>query len=172
MAPSTSGVVTTAIKKKKMLVQLPVITDSIVGLTINQHYSIGTFLGEGAFGKVYAIQSHRDINNNTAWAVKIVPNTSMTTTTTTTTKNGSKKKNNNASTPADRLHFEHLMYTQQLRPLCGTIIPDLPSHYLNQLHSFYLSIRSDNNNTCTTNKTNGGTFVTCMTNVLFCRYIS
>lgn len=159
MAPYSSGVAAT-IEKKMPINQ----TDSIVGLNINPHYSIGSFLGEGAFGKVYAIHSHRD-GNNTAWAVKIVPNTSLAST------KSNKKKTSNAPTPADRLHFEHLMYTQQLRPLCGTIIPNLPSNYLNQLNSFYQSIPSNINITDTTNNKNSGgttsgTFRICI--LLFC----
>ena len=153
--PSSSlGVTTTTITTKK---RMPVVIDPIVGVPLNPHYSIGTFLGEGAFGKVYTVihQSHHrddDTDGTTAWAVKVVPNHTSSSSSslavgnnqTTTTKQ--KKKKNHTSTPSDRLHYEHLMYTTQLQPLCGTIIPKLPNKHTHQLHSFYPSIRSDNHN--------------------------
>jgi serine/threonine protein kinase len=128
MAPSSFGVADTKKKKSPVAVK-----DPIVGMKINKLYSIGSFLGEGAFGKVYTIKNNQN-GNDKEWAVKIVPHSSVTLTT----------KKNKASTPSDRLHYEHLMYLQQLRHLCGTILPNLPTHHLHQLNCFYPSIRNEN----------------------------
>ena len=142
MAPSSVGAVRT--NKKK---QAPVAAnDPIVGMRINKCHSIGSFLGEGAFGKVYTVKDDRN-GNDKEWAVKIVPHSSVTVI---------KTKKNHASTPSDRLHYEQLMYTQQLRHLCGTVLPNLPTNHLHQLNCFYPSICSDNR----TASGNSGTF-TC-----------
>ena len=171
--PSSSlGVTTTTTTTTK---RMPVV-DPIVGVPLNPHYSIGTFLGEGAFGKVYTVihQSHHrddDTDGTTAWAVKVVPNhtssssssSSLAVGTNQTTTTKQKKKKNHTSTPSDRLHYEHLMYTTQLQPLCGTIVPNLPNKHTHQLHSFYPSIRSDNhnnNNSTSTTNIHHGRFLT------------
>ena len=129
MAPSSLG--STSTKKKKALVAEK--KDPIVGMKINKLYSIGSFLGEGAFGKVYTVKNNQN-QNESEWAVKIVPHSSIVV----------KTKKSKASTPSDRLHYEHLMYSQQLRRLCGTFLPNLPTHILHKLHCFYPTICNEN----------------------------
>lgn len=129
MAPSSSGVATTKKKHAPAAVR-----DPIVGGKINQLYSIGSFLGEGEFGKVYSIKNDKDGNEN-EWAVKIVPYSPISLTTT--------KNKKSATTSSDRLHYEHLMYSN-LSHLCGTILPILPSNHLHRLNSFYSTIHIDN----------------------------
>jgi hypothetical protein len=117
--------------------------DPVIGLPINKYYTIDSFLGEGAFGKVYAIKDHctADIkSDNTLWACKVVPHINTTTTTTAPPTKPTKSKKKNTTTPADRLHYEFLMYTQQFRNLCGTILPLLPNYPHHKLNCFYPNI--------------------------------
>lgn len=119
-------------------------TDPLVGLTIQSHYSIGSFLGAGAFGQVYTILDRRNPNQK-SWAVKVV---SVATTTAAVATTATKKKKT-ATTNADRLHYEYLMYTQQLSHLCGTILPKLPNPPLHQLKCFYSKIHNATNHSGT-----------------------
>jgi hypothetical protein len=108
-------------------------SDSTIGTTINKVYQIGSFIGEGAFGKVYALdRTDSYTDTTTLWACKVVV-LPVTATTAGTTKN--KKANAAMTAAADRLYYEHLVYTQHFRHLCGTIIPSIPSCKDKQNHN-------------------------------------
>ena len=142
--------VTTTKKKNIQMCEaaLQTASDPLVGLTIQSHYSIGSFLGAGAFGQVYTIIDRRKPNQK-SWAVKVV-SVATTTTAAAAAATTNTKKKKTATTNADRLHYEYLMYTQQLSHLCGTILPNLPNPPLHhQLKCFYSKIHNATNNTGT-----------------------
>jgi hypothetical protein len=92
-------------------------------IPLTNDYVLGPVLGKGAFGTVYAVDRIKG-GGSTKWACKMEPE-----------QKHSKKKNS----AVDRLHFENIMYTQQLPHLCGTMIPAIPAPK-DRLKSYYHSL--------------------------------
>ena len=83
-------------------------------------YTIGTILGQGAFGQVHNVVP-KSKNKSSQWACKL-------------TKIPSKTKNSKQQHAEEdveiayqRLWSENMIYSNHLRSLCGTILPKLPS---------------------------------------------
>jgi hypothetical protein len=161
-APAAQAAASTDVGRKPLAaVKVKGGNDPIIGVPINRHYTIGSFLGAGEFGRVYAIHPNNDNNNDldndrasttnankksnptkdVSWAVKIVSRPTII-------PKSSKKA---PVSSFDRLHFEYLMYTQHFRHLCGTILPKLPSPLSHQLECFYATIPMPTNPTEGTN---------------------
>jgi hypothetical protein len=120
MAPSFSKVAIEADNKM----------DPIVGMNINTYYSIGSFLGEGNVGKVYAVYDCFNMKTS-KWAAKVAPHSSLT---------SSSNDSNESTSASSRLESEHHLYVQHLRHLCGKSLPSLPNKKKIQLRSFYSKI--------------------------------
>lgn len=85
-------------------------------LQLNKSHKLGKLLGEGAFGKVYAVTS-TDSSNSNKWAAKIAPKPAKET----------KKKTSDAEVAYNRLHWELQLYSNHFRSIEGKITAKLPT---------------------------------------------
>jgi hypothetical protein len=95
-----------------------------IGLALSKEHKIGKLIGQGAFGDVHAVTLGMKETN---WACKLTPHVTKKT-----------RKGNSALEIAYMLLWsENLLYSQQFRNMCGTMLPKLPSAAADGLDVFY-----------------------------------
>jgi len=95
-----------------------------VGLQLGSEHRVGKLLGEGAFGQVHLVVNSS--KKETAWACKL-----------TAVPKATRKKNSAAEVAHQRLFAEHMLYSNHMRGLCGTVLPQLPSLTNDGIDVFY-----------------------------------
>jgi hypothetical protein len=108
------------------------------GIVVHRHWRIGKKLGAGVCGSVHElVRNHTNGSSSgtalptsaqgVVHAIKLAPLPDYSTSGISTTgPKVTKKENGERKTYADILHYESLVYQNQLVDLRGTLIPELP----------------------------------------------